>query len=40
VLGSLQVDIAPTCTRLHWAPVVGMDEALRRTVAGMAGATT
>lgn len=32
LLGSLQVDIAKTCSKLSWAPVVSCDEGLQRTV--------
>lgn len=33
LLGSLQVDIGPTCERLGWRPPIGLDEGLRRTAA-------
>lgn len=32
LLGSLQVDIAPTCQTLSWQPAVSMEEALAKTV--------
>jgi len=35
LLGTLQVDIADTRRRLGWAPVISVDEALRRTVASL-----
>jgi UDP-4-keto-D-QuiNAc 4-reductase len=33
LFGSLQIDIAPTCSLLDWTPPVGVDEGLRRTAA-------
>lgn len=36
LLGSLQVNIAPTCARLDWTPPVAVDEALARCAAGVA----
>jgi nucleoside-diphosphate-sugar epimerase len=35
--GSLQVDLTSTIERLHWRPPVTVDDALRATVAGLAG---
>jgi nucleoside-diphosphate-sugar epimerase len=35
LLGSLQVDIAPTCATLDWQPITTIDDALRRTVGAM-----
>jgi UDP-glucose 4-epimerase len=34
LLGSLQVDITATCSRLDWSPPISVDEGLRRAVAG------
>jgi nucleoside-diphosphate-sugar epimerase len=34
LIGSLQLDIEPTCETLDWSPPVSVEEGLRRTVAG------
>ena len=39
LLGSLQVDSGPSSARIGWTPVVGVDEALRHTVAPLRSAT-
>lgn len=40
LLGNLQVDISSTRSRIGWAPVVSMEDALRHTVAAMRSSET
>jgi nucleoside-diphosphate-sugar epimerase len=38
LIGSLQLDIEPTCETLDWSPPVSVEECLSRTVAGLGAA--